>query len=287
VNGASSVRVSFPDGTSVKGTVTGKDAATDVAVVKVDLPASQLHPLTLGSTKDVQVGDGIIAIGNPFGYAGTVTAGIVSAKGRSIQAPNGFTITNALQTDAAINHGNSGGPLLDSRGRVVAIADQIADSGVNGNVGVGFAVPIDTAKAELSQLIAGTKVSHGWLGISGTTIEGALVGQTGVAASKGVLVTGVTAAGPAAKAGLHGGATATDVAGSPVCVGGDVITAVNGAPLASVSDLQTQVLSRKAGDVVHLSVTHADGTTGTVDVTLEAQPSSATSQRVSSRCAAH
>ncbi len=156
VEGATSVVVAFEDGVSAKATVLGRDSLYDLAVIKVDVPASELHPLKLGTVTNVQVGDPVVAIGNPFGYAQTVTAGIVSAKGRLISSPEGDNkfIPGAIQTDAAINHGNSGGPLIDRHGDVIAINAQIADpsiTGTNANAGVGFAIPIDLAKRALEQ----------------------------------------------------------------------------------------------------------------------------------------
>ena len=149
---ASRVTVAFADGSTATATVSGEDASKDLAVLRVQLSASKLDPLPLGTSKSLVVGDAVLAIGNPFGYDRTVTAGIVSALGRTIEAPDGASITGTIQTDAAINHGNSGGPLIDTAGRVVGITSQIADSGVDGNVGVGFAIPIEDATAELGRL---------------------------------------------------------------------------------------------------------------------------------------
>ena len=165
VEGANTVTVAFEDGVSAKATVLGRDQLYDLAVIKVDVPAGELHPLKLGTVDSVEVGDPVVAIGNPFGYAQTVTAGIVSAKGRILQSPegNGRIIPNAIQTDAAINHGNSGGPLIDRHGDVIAINAQIADpsvTGTNANAGVGFAIPIDLAKRALANLEQGKPASH-------------------------------------------------------------------------------------------------------------------------------
>src|SRR5919108_40729 len=173
VEGADSVQVSFDEsGTSVPAEVKGVDTSSDLAVLKVDPSDVKggVTPLPLGDSSKAEVGDPVIAIGNPFGYSRTVTQGIVSAVQRTIQAPNGFTIPHAVQTDAAINPGNSGGPVLDACGRVIGIADQIAtgNSGIDSSTGVGFAVPIDIVKNELSQLEAGRTPSHAFLGISAT-----------------------------------------------------------------------------------------------------------------------
>jgi S1-C subfamily serine protease len=275
ISGARSIHVSFADGTDTTGTIVGTDPSTDLAIVKVNVPSSKLQPLPLGSSSTLPVGSWVVAIGDPFGYDRSITAGIVSGVGRTIEAPNGFTIDNAIQTDAAINHGNSGGPLLDMNGRVVGITAQIADSGVNANVGVGFAVPIDTAKRVIPDLESGTTIARGWLGVQAQTVDQALAATTGVGAKSGALVTGITSGSPAASAGLKGGSHVASVDSLAVCVGGDVITAVDGKPIASVADLQNAISERAPGDTVKLSVTHANGTTGTVSVTLAKRPASA------------
>jgi S1-C subfamily serine protease len=154
VDGATSITVKFADGTSAAATVVGSDASTDIAVLKVDVAASRLHPLSLGTSSSVQVGEGVLAIGSPFGLQGSLTAGIVSAVGRTIVAPDGTKITGVIQTDAAINPGNSGGPLLDADGAVIGVNAQI-ESSTNGNEGVGFAIPIDTVKQVADGLLSG------------------------------------------------------------------------------------------------------------------------------------
>jgi S1-C subfamily serine protease len=258
IDGSSNVTVTFSDGTKASAKVAGVDRGSDLAVLHVNVPASKLQPLPLGSSAGIQVGDGVVAIGNPFGYVRSVTAGIVSAVGRTIQAPNNFTITNAIQTDAAINHGNSGGPLLNLAGKVIGITAQIADSGVNANVGVGFAVPIDAAKRILANLESGKTVANAWLGIAGTTVA------SSSGAGSGVEVTGVTSGGPADSAGVHG-----------ACTGGDVITAIDGKAVQTIEQLQVAIASHSPGDKVALTVTSANGSTHTVEVTLGSQPSSA------------
>ena len=190
VEGATSVVVAFEDGVSAKATVLGRDSLYDLAVIKVDVPASELHPLKLGTVTNVQVGDPVVAIGNPFGYAQTVTAGIVSAKGRLISSPEGDNkfIPGAIQTDAAINHGNSGGPLIDRHGDVIAINAQIADpsiTGTNANAGVGFAIPIDLAKRALSNLESGKPASHPYLGIRVDALNASVSAQNSKLPSDG------------------------------------------------------------------------------------------------------
>ena len=167
VEGAQSVEITFSNGKTYDATIVGTDASTDLAVLKVDAPASLLVPLTLGDSSEVGVGDTVVAIGSPFGLENSVTAGIVSALGRSMEAPNGFTINGAIQTDAAINHGNSGGPLLDLDGRVIGVNAQIASES-GGNDGVGFAIPSNTVGSIAKQLIADGSVQHAYLGVSVT-----------------------------------------------------------------------------------------------------------------------
>src|ERR687886_1847539 len=193
VDGATSITVTFADGHTASAKVVGTDPSTDVAVIKVDAPKAELHPLTFADSDAVQVGDGVVAIGSPFGLEGTVTTGIVSALDRTIDAPNNFTISGAIQTDAAINHGNSGGPLLDSAGHVIGINSQIeSDSG--GNDGIGFAVPSKVARSVAQQLISGGRVAHAYLGVQ---LSDAPTGGAGVAQ--------VRSDGPAAGAGLRSG----------------------------------------------------------------------------------
>jgi putative serine protease PepD len=245
VDGANSVTVKFANGKSYSAKVVGKDSSTDVAVLKVNAPSSALHPLTLADSNAVSVGDGVVAIGSPFGLENSVTSGIVSALHRSIDSPNGFSIPDAIQTDAPINHGNSGGALLDASGHVIGITSQIeSDSG--GNDGVGFAVPSNTVRSVVSQLLASGKVEHAYLGV-----------EIASAAGGGARVASVRSGTPAAKAGLQAG---------------DVITKIDGTSVGSSDELQQAVDSRKPGDRVTLEVRRG-GTTRTVHVTLGTRPS--------------
>jgi putative serine protease PepD len=250
VDGASSIKVQFQDGSMVPATLVGKDGSTDTAVIHVNVPAAQLHPLTLGSSARVQPGDAVIAIGSPFSLTETMTAGIVSAINRTITAPNNFSISGAIQTDAAVNHGNSGGPLIDvTTNSVIGINTQILNDGdTNDFAGVAFAVPIDASKAVAETLMSGKAVKHAWLGVR---IGDALTG------SPGAQIGEIIAGSPAAKAGLKKG---------------DVITAFNGAPIIDADGLTSHVTQSQVGDKV--TITYRRGSaTHTVTVTLADQSS--------------
>src|SRR5271166_4430308 len=208
VENAVKVTVSFEKGQTVEAQVVGKDPSHDLAILRIHPDGLTLHPLTLGDSSVVQVGDPVYAIGNPFDLERTLTTGVISALQRQITAPNGFTIDHVLQTDAPINPGNSGGPLLDSLGRVIGINSQIETGGSGGgSVGIGFAVPINTAKSEIAQLEKGGTVSGAYLGVSTLTIDGSLAALN-LPVSTGALVESVEKGSPAAKAGIKGGVPA-------------------------------------------------------------------------------
>jgi S1-C subfamily serine protease len=253
----------------------GVDPATDVALIKVDAPAESLHPLQLGDSSQVQVGDPVVAIGNPFGLDRTVTSGIVSALQRQIQAPNGFSISHVIQTDAAINPGNSGGPLIDESGRVIGINSQIQTDGTRGNVGIGFAVPINTAREVVEQLKENGKVEHAYLGISGGSIDPRLAEALKLPVDEGVIVTGVVQDGPADKAGLEGGSTSATIEGAELTLGGDIITEIDGRPVAGMDDVINVVNGAKPGDKIELKVVRGSDQTKTIEVTLGVRPASA------------
>jgi putative serine protease PepD len=244
VSGATAIHVTFWDGKTYTAKLVGKDTSTDIAVVRVDAPASELHPLSLGSSSAVQVGDGVVAIGSPFGLAETVTSGIVSALHRQIDAPDNFPIVDAIQTDAAINHGNSGGVLLNMQGQVIGVTAQIeSDSG--GNDGVGFAIPSDSVKKVADGLISNGKVTHAYLGVSIQT------------ATNGVSIGTVRSGAPAERAGLKAG---------------DVVTAIDGTAVKSASALESLIAAKQPGDHVTLTIRRS-GSTRTIAVTLGTRPS--------------
>jgi S1-C subfamily serine protease len=238
-------------------------------VITVDAPSSLLVPLPLGESDAVAVGEPVVAIGSPFGLEETVTSGIVSALHRQMSSPNGFTIADAIQTDAAINHGNSGGPLLDSEGRVIGVNSQIeSDSG--GSDGVGFAIPASTVESIASQLIASGSVAHAYLGVGVATIPDSAASQLGL--QQGVEITDVKSGTPAAEAGLRAATGSATVDGQEFPTGGDVITAVDGKAIASGTDLQSAVDAKKPGDSITVTYTR-DGQSRTVQVTLGTRPS--------------
>jgi S1-C subfamily serine protease len=254
--------------------VVGADPATDVALLKVDAPADSLHPLVLGDSSKVQVGDPVVAIGNPFGLDRTVTSGIVSALQRQIQAPNGFSISHVIQTDAAINPGNSGGPLIDSSGSVIGINSQIQTGGSSGNVGIGFAVPINTAREVVTQIEEHGEVKHAYLGISGGSITPDLAKALKLPVEEGVLVNEVVKGGPADKAGVKGGDTSATIEGASIRLGGDVITEIDGKKVEGMEQVINAVNAGKPGDELKLTIDRG-GKTQDVTVTLGVRPASA------------
>jgi putative serine protease PepD len=274
INGARKVTVQFANKQQETAKVLGKDESTDLALLKVDPAGLNLAPLTLGSSSTVQVGDPAVAIGNPFGLERTLTTGVISAVHRPIQAPNGFQIDDAIQTDAPINPGNSGGPLIDATGKVIGINSQIETGGSgNGNIGIGFAVPIDTAKRYIPQLKKEGHIDRGYLGVSTATIDKSLDGLN-LPAKHGALVETVTQGGPADDAGLRGGDINATLNGESIQLGGDIITAVDGKEIATNDDLTAAIANHKPNDRVKLSILR-DGKPKTIDVTLGDRPASA------------
>jgi S1-C subfamily serine protease len=251
VEGSSDVSVRFKEnGDSVKADVKGRDPSSDLALLKIDPSKAKLEPVPLGNSKDVAVGDPVVAIGNPFGLQRTVTTGIVSAVQREISAPNDFTIRGAIQTDASINPGNSGGPLLNGDGRVIGINSQIATGGGNGSVGIGFAVPIDLAKKVLPQLKKKGKVPRAFIGVTTTQVTKRLAQDLNLPVQKGALVVAVRRGSPAAKAGLHAGRTETT---EGLRIGGDLIVRLDDKQISGPDDLVSAVDEKKPGSTVTLT----------------------------------
>ncbi len=275
VDGASRIEVKLGSSdTTYTAERVGNDPTTDVALLKVDASASQLHPLALGDSSKVHVGDPVVAIGNPFGLDRTVTSGIVSALQREIQAPSGFSIEHVIQTDAAINPGNSGGPLINAAGQVIGINSQIQTGGSNGNVGIGFAVPINTARNVVRQIEEHGKVKHAFLGISGASITPDLAHALNLPAQEGVLVQEVVKGGPADSAGIKGGTTSATINGANVVLGGDIIAEVDGKKVSAMDDVINAVDAAEPGDALAVTVLRG-GSTKTLTVTLGDRPASA------------
>jgi S1-C subfamily serine protease len=276
VENAIKVTVSFEKGKTAEAQIVGKDPSNDLAVLRIHPDGLTLHPLTLGNSNTAQVGDPVYAIGNPFDLQRTLTTGVVSALQRQITAPNGFAINNVLQTDAPINPGNSGGPLLDATGRVIGINSQIETGGNGGgSVGIGFAVPINTAKAEIAQLEKGKLVAGAYMGLVSRTIDPTL-SALNLPVKEGALVLSVQKGSPAAKAGIKGGVSASSEGGE-VAVGGDIVLSIDGKKVATSEDLADIVASKKPGDVVTVKLLRANGKGGwtqkTIQVTLGSRPS--------------
>ena len=274
VQGASRIRVGFNGGVSYPAAIVGADPSSDLAVIRVDAPKAALHPLAFDDAGGIRVGDPVYAIGNPFGLDRTMTAGIVSATRRDIQSPNGLTIPNAIQTDAPINHGNSGGPLLDARGRVVGVNAQIQGGTVDANVGIGFAISSDTAASVARQLVAGGQVKHAWLGVALDTIDPDLARVVRGLPPQGVVVARVVKGSPAATAGLVAATREVTVDGVSGLVGGDAIVALDGKIVTSSAQLADDVTIHKPGDKLSLEVVRS-AKTRTVEVTLGNAPNGA------------
>jgi S1-C subfamily serine protease len=271
VAGADAIRVTIGDSeSSVKAEVVGEDTSTDVALLDVDADADSLSPLQMGRAEGLEVGDPVVAIGNPFGLDRTVTSGIVSALQREIQAPNGFSISNVIQTDAAINPGNSGGPLLDGSGRVIGINSQIASSS-GGNDGVGFAVPIETAIKVAGDLLADGEVEHAYLGITGADLTPQIANALDLDVDEGAMVTDAVQGGPADEAGIRGATREATIQGQPFPADGDVIVAVDGEAVAEMADVIAAIDSRQVGETLTLTIVR-DGEQRDIDVKLGNRP---------------
>jgi S1-C subfamily serine protease len=270
VDGAQKVEVQLGDGAEQQAQVVGSDPSSDIALLKVD-NTEGAQPLQLGDSSKVQVGDPVVAIGNPFALDRTVTSGIVSALQRQIQAPNGFSISDVIQTDAAINPGNSGGPLINGAGQVIGINSQI-ESQSGGNVGIGFAVPIKTAADVVSQLENGGQVHQAYLGISGGDITPEIAHALNLPVTQGVLIERVLSGGPAAGAGIKGSTGQATIAGQTFPVGGDIITKVDGKPITGMNDVVSAVNGHNPGDEITLTV-FSGGQQKDVTVKLGDRPS--------------
>jgi len=273
IAGARDIQVGFSNNTSVKARLVGSDPSTDLAVLKVDVGSRALTPLPLGDSDQVRVGDQVVAIGNPFGYERSVTAGIVSALQRQIAAPNQYTIDHVIQTDAPINKGNSGGPLINARGEVIGVNSQIetGDTGAEGNVGIGFAIPSNTVKSVVAQILKHGRVEHAYLGIRAQAITPDLARVFRLPVQAGVIVERVEPGSAAAKAGLRGGTTEVTLAGESYTLGGDVIVKADGLRVSSIARLRDVIGAKRPGDSLTLEIYRGDQPM-TIKVKLGRQP---------------
>jgi S1-C subfamily serine protease len=275
VAGAKSVEVSFSNNDNMKARIVGSDPSTDLAVLQIDARSRALTPLAFGNSDRVRVGDSVVAIGNPLGYDRSVTAGIVSAVQRAISAPNQFPIDHVIQTDAPINHGNSGGPLINSRGQVIGVNAQIAtgDTGSDGNIGIGFAIPINTVRSVVAQLIKKGKVEHAFIGITAKPVTPEIARLFRLPAKSGLWVASVQPGSGAAAAGLRAGTESAVVSGESWPIGGDLIVSADGVALSSVDQLRDLIAAKRPGQSIALTVYRGTEKL-TVDVKLGRQSSS-------------
>ena len=265
--------VTFLDGTSYNAKVIGTDPYTDLAVIKVDVNPSLLHPLPLGDSSNLRVGDQVAAIGNPFGLSGSMTSGIVSQLGRLLSTPGtaSFSIPDVIQTDAAVNPGNSGGPLLNMKGQVIGITTAI-QSGTGEFAGIGFAVPSNTISKIVPILIKEGKYKHPWLGISGVDIDPDLANVLGLQDTKGLLVVSIVKNSPAEKAGLHGSTETKEIDGIKYQIGGDVILSVDHKDVRKIDDILIHLQrEKKVGDTIDLEILR-EGRVTNFELTLEERP---------------
>jgi S1-C subfamily serine protease len=275
VDGAEQIEVSFSNRDSVRARVVGTDPSTDIAVLKVNVDARALRPLELGNSDRVRVGDSVVAIGNPLGYERSVTAGIVSALHRPLQAPNEFTIDDVIQTDASINSGNSGGPLIAANGTVIGVNTAIAtgSTGASGNIGIGFAVPINTVRNVVSQLIERGKVEHPFIGVGAQEVDEEIAQLFNLPAERGLLVVRVYEGSGAAAAGMRSGSREVVIDGQSYLLGGDFIVEIDGKPVSASEDLRKAIMGKKVGDEITVEA-YRDGERRSFDVKLGRQPAS-------------
>ncbi|HET6450260.1 MAG TPA: trypsin-like peptidase domain-containing protein, partial [Spirochaetia bacterium] len=273
VKGATRLIVTLYDGENFDARVVGVDPENDLAVVRFDPSGRHLNPVPLGVSRDLLVGQKVIALGNPFGLQRTLTVGVVSSLHRPLQSPEGFLLRDLIQTDAAINPGNSGGPLLDSQGTMVGISTMIL-APAGGNIGIGFAVPVDAARRVIPDILAYGEVRRGWIQIDPVSISPALARRADLPVAKGVMISRVAPGGNADTAGLRGGDPSRGlfVGGRPVYLGGDIIVSIEGLPTWTTIDILGALEGTHPGDTVRLEIVR-DGQKIQVPVVLAARPS--------------
>lgn len=270
VSEAQQIRVTLADRSSYPATVQGMDPFSDLAVLKIEPGNKRLPTVALGNSGPLEVGQKVLAIGNPFGFQGTLTTGVISALGRTIRTESGALLDEAIQTDAAINRGNSGGPLLDSQGRVIGVNTLII-SPSGGSIGIGFAVPVNTLKLILGDLVRYGRVRRPWLGITGYELAPELADLLQLPVDRGVLVTEVARGGPAAQAGIRGGDRWVVVGRYRFLVDGDIIVSVDGQEVNTVTDLNRVIFKKRPGDSVEVTL-YRDGDKRALTVTLAERP---------------
>jgi S1-C subfamily serine protease len=257
IESANSLEVSLPDRTKYRAKVVGYDSQNDLAVIKlVDAPKNRLHPIAIGDSSALKVGQKVLAIGNPLGLQNTLTTGIVSSLGRRIKTEEGDLVDNVIQTDAAINPGNSGGPLLNTAGEMIGINTSIFTIGGGGNIGIGFAIPANTVRRVVNELIKNGRVIRPWFGVEGYSLNEDLASELGLPVSSGILVARVYRGSPADNAGIRGANEIVRLYNERVLIGGDIITEIDGKPVASLDELKLMLESKRAGDTVKVTIYH-------------------------------
>ncbi len=274
VAGARYIEVTLFDGSRYPAVTIGTDATHDLAVIRINAPPEKLHPIPLGSSRRLKVGQKVLAIGNPFGLERTLTVGVISSISRDLMTPNGTVVHGIIQTDAAINPGNSGGPLLNSKGEIIGINTAIFSTS-GGNIGIGFALPVDRVKRILPDLITTGRVRYAWLGVRLLTINGFTADLMNLPVQSGAMIASVLPGSPAEQAGLHGGRTKMLIGNTIVYAGGDIIVGVDGRKIESASEIVEYVEKKHPGDVISLEIVTPDGGRSTVEVTLGERPQSA------------
>jgi S1-C subfamily serine protease len=260
VEGAEEIEVSFSNRDSVSARLVGTDPSTDIAVLKVNVDARALRPLELGDSDRVRVGDSVVAIGNPLGLERSVTAGIVSALHRPLQAPNDFTIDDVIQTDASINSGNSGGPLIGANGAVVGVNTAIAtgNTGAGGNIGIGFAVPMNTVRNVVSQIVDKGRVQHPFIGVGAQEVDQEIAQLFNLPADRGLLVVRVYDASGAERAGMRAGGREVVIDGESYLLGGDYIVEIDGKRVSESQDLRRAIMGKQVGDEIEIEAYRGD-----------------------------
>lgn len=271
IQDARKLEVTLANGKKYTARFIGSDPSTDLAVLKIDAPSRDLRVIPMGSSKNLQVGQKVLAIGNPFGLGQTLTTGVISSVGRTLRSTNGALVEDIIQTDASINPGNSGGPLIDSAGKMIGINTAIF-SPTGANVGIGFAIPVDTAKRVLQDLIEKGHYAYPWLGATFMTLFPDFADALKLPVKKGAMIVDVVPGGPADRAGLRGGDKRAQIGNSIIVVGGDVITKLNSQPIEDADSVIREIRRMRPGDRIRLEIVRWNGNRDNVTVTLGEQP---------------